>query len=339
MSEQEVKQEKRETTVVPWLIAGILLAAVWSSSAITGSVQSQRFVSRYGSYPEIFGSALGHALIIAVVIWAPLYFLVMRRRAPENRPPSFAMFFIAALLAEGAMIFLTANAAHSADAQSQIAVSEAQKAEAKVLHPGTGNVDMHIESTGEAGEMERLGKLLAARTLATEQQYQSTISTLQYPAFMKPDQLVIGSNLIDAKDKLENARAAVQTLRDGIKQNIILLRQDAQASKMSSAAKTGFLRGVDESFSKGQANMAKILECEDGIITEYENIADLLIRSQGRWNVSTSRIMFNDAVDLQEYQARVQRIQTLAQEKRELNLQNLNEQSALDSRLSAAAAK
>jgi hypothetical protein len=311
-------EDEETRSTIWWLVLALVVAVIWAFFTVVGSMRQIAPAIMAGDYASAAGTMCGHALFITLIVWGALYFLIVRSRAPLRGFVYLAILFAAVLATEGGFVALGKWASDRDRAQSRIAAAEVNRAFADAMNPASGSIDMRIKSQGDAGEMERVSKQAAARTLAANRKYRDTLAALGYPAFVSLASMTADPRLESTRAKLRKARAAVQTLRLETEANASRTRVEAQQSRMSDSVKTRFIAGLDKSTAQSTATGEKTLDCEDAILAEYEAVAALLARPKGRWTVSGKVTRFTDDRDLQSYRAHVAKIQQIAGQERAL---------------------
>jgi hypothetical protein len=313
-----VDEEEDGRSTVGWLIVAVVVVMIWAVFSVPGLLHAYGPHLRTGDYASVAGAIVGQALVVTAVVWLALYFLFVRRRAAGRGGRYFAILFAVALATEGGVVALAKWAAEKDDAQGRVAKAEMIKAFAGVANPDTASVDMRIKATGDAGEMERISKSAAARTIAAARKYHATLAALDYPAFVAPAHLAADRGLVKTREKLKGARQAVRVLRADSQANLEVLQTEVRASKMSEGNKTQFEAGIARGAAKRRQMEERSLDCEDGIFVEFGAIADLLARPRGRWLVKGKTIVFSNDRDLASYRVHISTMRQLAQKERGL---------------------
>lgn len=307
-----MEDERRGT--VGWLIVAVIITVIWSLFLLSARIAEIGSEVEGGMVPEAAGHVLANAIIVCLVVFVVLYFLIVRRRAPERGPLYFLILFAFAVLAPAGVIELLHLATTREAAQYRVAVADLTQTFSGLTNRRTGADQLTLRAQGEAGDLERVLKKFAVTAADAARKYRDTLAALDYPAFMTPSRLAADPGLVGTRTKIKTARAALNAYRIQYDASLANLQTDIETVGSHDAWKEGALTAV----TQGRANSRELFDCRDDIFVELEAMVDLLARREGHWKVDDQRILFTSRRDLEAYGTYQAKLQQRAQEERAL---------------------
>lgn len=260
-----------------------------------------------------FGIVLGIALIAAMVVWAGVYFIFIRRARPR-----WAAGLLLGLA--GMMLLLTVGTTSLAGAvadrkdQERIASTELRKVIAGFLDEGARLEirDTRPKARGEPGEIERLVKISMADIAKIARQYEADIGALKLDN-LTPRELA-KADLGAVQVRLRKAISLTVAYRSDLEDAQKRIKARLDASKVSPFSKRLFAQSFGTDFAATQERLDRMLDLQLELIDVTSEQLAFLDRRRGGWVVVGDSFAFRTMADVTAYNARAVEIQRIGRE-------------------------
>ena len=248
-----------------------------------------------------YAAIAGESLLKVAVVWAFLYFGLLRRTAPERGLSYFVIMLIIPIAAQVALMHMTMAGIGKRQAETHTAASEISAAMADAL--ADGEVDRGVVQTGDAGKLEVIYKALGADLAANQRGFRTEIDVLAVPYAMEPRYLAEPGGLARARAKIMRARELVAKYRALHNSRTDRARRWIETSSIKEKRKTAALAELDTYLAGQEARIDKALDRYAAACTELEGMVGVLERSKGHWRATPDGIGFARRSDLEAYRA------------------------------------
>jgi hypothetical protein len=318
--------EEKGSKVWP-LFASIAVALAWcffNAPSFVKSIAPAVRLIHSDNAPEAYGEITGHLLVtslfMAFVIWAVMYFALIRRSAPQRGSAYFLILWGVIVAADIGLVVLVDRAALRADAvraQNATALSE-MRATVRQAAETTGPVviDTTPKAQGEAGLVEGLTKRFVAVLVADRVAYRTDLKSLGYPTFLAPENLSATGGLRVAGARLKEMRADIARYKALSRSRVADLRTEIAHSSLSEQDKKSMLAGFDHSYADSSAKRDRIWDMEDAIAAEFQQLVGSLGHAKGAWFAAGRMMRFTSQADLSAYRAHMNKITTLGNQEK-----------------------
>ena len=286
----------------------------------------------YGYYPQMtwcnVGYHLGRKTGQAIILW--LVFSVTLGRKQGFKKGFLSFLLIAAAGCTGGLISYT-------QAQSE---QEQLKTELRQLfmgapHAQTPSTQTQRETSsapalrGESAELRGFFTTVVNKMVALQNDYQRELNASGIASILDPARLQHDGTLAESKRIIGSAKAVITKYR---KQMDILrasLEEEIKKLRLSAESKSEVLRGFRDSQKKRRAEDEAMWKCEEGVVSQFENIVALLSRRRGGWIIQNGELHFLNESDLGEFNSYLTMIDHLIGKQEELQKQAVGAAKAL----------
>ncbi len=266
---------------------GIAAGAAWPLSHISEASGDLFFV-------------LGYNMPITVIIWAALYFSLLRKSGWKVGLLFLLTIFATAVLANYAIIAYEKGQIRRMTAGIQNDYDNAR----------TGKpIVRAAPAPGELAPLQALMNELLVESAANRKSYLAEITGSGVLDLLNPD--VMATHPIDAKLRVSRAKAAIAKYRNLSAALSADSRQKLANSSLNDSLRAQALQGFDESAPKTRVRVDRVWNDESGILDEIEAISQLLEGSPREWTVRNRKLVFRNAAILAAYNAHVLNIQRI----------------------------
>lgn len=327
----EVRRPKTKPKTTVWLVIACVILGLWTLFAAAGVVNHPNTSGLGGQYSGIdpfadtsylAGQLAAAALIPIVVVWAALFFLVVRRTAPERGPAHFAIMALVGLIVGFSPFALHKSGPADDPVQIGIANREISAAMLALLDPeGKTKVDPTIKSTGEAGELERVAKGMIVALQADHDQYLKELEALGFPKFLTGRRLAADPSLKKTRAALEEAAILVAKYRSLNMRRVEEFKAAVRASSLSAAHKAQVISSFESSLASAGPDGARAWDLDAQCVAEYQAAITDLGKARGRWRPSGDRVLFYNNNDLAIFNQHIENIRAMGREGEQLKRQ------------------
>lgn len=151
---------------------------------------------------------------------------------------------------------------------------------------------------GEAGKMEETAKTMLNRSATERREYELELNAIGWSDVLNGKRLQRDSALSESRTMLRQARDIVAKYSGRTNELFVQLRRDIETSDLSPASKRSMLEGFDKSTDQHKARVAELWLLEQQVLTQFENILNLLSARRNSWQVQNDQLLFNAQADL-----------------------------------------
>jgi len=268
----------------------------------------------------------GYNLPLALFVWAIFYAAVARKRGGKVAGFSFLAIFIS-MIASGLIGF--SQQKHEA----KQALTEIQDQYSALIDSSTDSqglpkrIDKPIDTTpkarGEFGEMERFMKEFMDQMVSQRNDYLLELEAIGWNSILDAERIRADKALIESKVTIRKAKEIVGKYQE--RTNVLLnnARQNIRSLNISESSKREMLSGFDRGMEKAKNQIDAVWALEGKVVTEFENIINLLSARNGAWIVEGGQILFYNDSDLNRFNSYIASIQSLVNQQQQIQNQSI----------------
>ena len=293
----------------PILIPAVLVLLIWVFFAGANPPDSALQLLRedqQGSAAGYWGYTLGHAipqaLLMAGVVAAAVYFLVLRRRNPDA---GLRYWLIMSLIAAVALTAANGLSGYGRVRQERVA------------------------------QLEKYGAGLLAGMEGDKRALELTLQELEWSKLLDPDLLARKGGLAAARQKITTARTASTDFFSRIEAAQGRMKAEIDRQPISSAEKAEAVAAMDQAFRDTGAPEAIALQ--GASLQELDKLIGFLEARRSHWAAQGGKFMFDNQKDLDQLTAHLTRLDGHSARLLALQQQNQRQRAERDSKSGAAA--
>jgi len=250
-------------------------------------------------------------LLVTVVVWAALYYGIIRGRRAASAGRAFAVLLSASIIFYGAFAALIVVIGHRQAARRDAAFATDTNSDAQIaLDEAVTSVDsltrqreavqLRTHANGVPGDIARGAKTMLHAVMAARTDSETAIGALGYPAFMVPEKLVAGDHIARARTALAQVRAALDRREQRSDAAIAAFRALVAASPIDARHKEEGLARLDAAIASERDLRAKRVGLERNILDESLGVVNELDRRDG-WTILNNRVSFSKKTAYDRY--------------------------------------
>jgi len=292
------------------------VALVWSIGNIVNVIRDVAPRLRTGDYPYVAGAISGHVIVVAVIVFAIFYILLLRKTGFGWCLAYFFGLFGILLLVNGTLVGVAKTIGDRHDAQYALALTEMRNMRLGAATPSDSLAKTPLTATGDAGIVEGITKLELVKLAKAREAYQAGITGLDLANTLSPQQLSTDGGIAEAKARIRRARAYNEGYRREIESIVAATRQMLSNARINPSDKQQTLRGFDIATAKNSVAFQQVWDCENKVLTASDGLVQLLAHPNGTWHVKGKIVQFTDRDDLHAYRTQQQMIWQSVQDER-----------------------
>lgn len=277
--------------VAPFVLTVLTVGA---AAKVTGGVASPVEIALY------VVTVLGLAIGVAAVVWAILYFALVRKARPDWGAPFLAGLVVAGLVFIGGASLYSGIAADR-NAQEEIAAAEIRqtidtflrdslRAEFKSSKP---------RARGAYGAREGAFKADMAEAMRLSRAYRAEIKALGLAEGAPADPTA--EDVKTFEGRFETGKALTVAYRAALKKRLTSARTRFEGDAFNPGVRRVHLPRFEEQFRMKQAALDRALDLEEDILDAKRQQMHILVAAQGRWTARGRMINFQDSADREAF--------------------------------------
>lgn len=268
---------------------------------------------------------IGYSLGQALFIWGVFYAIFLRGVGGKSSSISFWAIFISLII--GSLIAASKYEQQAKgfvdDLQSQISQLEKLSVDSEGMpRQIKGTIDTTPTVPGELGVIQGFIKKNISDMVSLRNNYLLELEAIGWNGILDANRIKEDSDFIESKFIIKRAKEVVgkyhkknRILLDGIKENVNTLN-------IKKSSKDAMLKGVNKTLPENKNRTERMWELEGEVIREFDHIITLLSSTKGAWQVDGGQILFNEDVNLKDYNSRLTKINEILVKQEEIQQQS-----------------
>ena len=298
------------------LVIATIAAVIWSIvGALPDVIKQYAPDVRAGDYAPLAGALTGHTMVIAVVVFAILYVLLLRGSDASRGVRYFLTIFFITIAVDAGLIAAAKNIAAQHDVQYRQALADMGRMMQLSKSKNDEVSGFQIHATGDAGVIAAITKNEISTMVRLRNEYQTKVHALGLRSALAPASLATDGGPKEARMRIVAARALVKTYRDAELKALADAQSAIANARLPASEKEQVLAGFDRSVKNERPMLEEMWDDEDGMLAESDAMTHDL--AQANWKARGAGFVFSSRRDLETYQAHQQKIHQLAQDERD----------------------
>jgi hypothetical protein len=284
------------------LIAAIIAGGIWAIVSTVGDGSITQ-AARRGDLASALGGALGHAIVIAAILFGVIYLIFLRGRATGRGWMYFLILAAGVATIDLGVVLWAKHAGQSREAGFAVESREISRVKQALQDPGMPPIDMHIYGTGDAAVFERDFKDYAVKAQAAERAYGEALTANDKGHLLGIANLSKADAVPRSQASLAAMRSALAQFRAQLASLGQAVRARIAAEKVDAREKADFLRGFDRSIARDKPMSDRLFDAQDKTFQDMQAAFGVLARRH--WSVTAGKVMFSRAADRDAYNAAI----------------------------------
>lgn len=269
---------------------------------------------------------IGYNLPAALIVWGLFYVAVTKKQGARISGFSFLAIFIS-MIASG----LVGYSKQSHEAKK--ALSEIQNQFSEVIEQSTDSegfpklidkpINTTIKASGEFGELERFMKEFISQIASQRNDYYLELEAIGWDSILDANRINNDKTFIESKYTIKKAKNIVKKYTQKTNNLLSITNENIRSLNISESSKramqTGFARGMEIS----KKNIDLLWALENEIISESENIINLLSTNKEGWVIEGEQILFYNDGDLDKFNTYIASIHNILKKQEEMQRQSI----------------
>lgn len=276
--------------VAPFVLTALTVEA---AAKVAGGVADTGQIITYAA------TVVGLAVAVAVVLWAGVYFGLIRKARPGWGLPFLGGLVLASvLLIGGASVYAGVQA--DREAQEEIAAEEVRQTLETFLRDSLKAEfkSTKVKAHGKYGDLERLLKADMAEAMRLSNAYEDEIAALKLD---EAPERPAAAQLRDYEARFGKAKALTVTYRAALKKRLISARTRFEREAFNPGVRRNYLPRFEQQFRLKQGSLDRALDLEEERFDLSREQMKILADSYGQWTLDGRMVMFRRVVDMKAF--------------------------------------